>query len=362
MQTQSPESLGLDTVRLESAADLIRVEIEKGTIGAASLTVARNGAIAWAEGYGFRVPGSSETVTGDSVFLLASISKPLSICAVMQRVERGKIKLDDPVRAYLPEFSGSHKEDVLVRHLLTHTSGMPDMLPENVDLRKAHTPMSGFVEGALRTPLLFEPGTAFRYQSKGILLACEIVERLTDTPFRAYLDKELFEPLGMTATSLGLGGRAIEDTVWCGTEATGEEAGTEWGWNSPYWRDAGHPWGGVHSSGPDLVKILQACLNGGALDGRSLFDEDTVNDMIRDQNGHLSAPWGLGWGLRDSPVWTYFGDVCSPDSFGHVGATGTVAWADPKSGLSCVVLASNMVEDGRLLNEVSNKVAKSISD
>ena len=357
MNQKMHESLGLDPERLEIAANLIQAEIEKASISAASLTVARHGAVALARGFGYVKPGSSEEVTADSVFLLASISKPISICALMLLVERGEVGLNDPVQIHLPEFEGEHKQDVLVRHLLSHTSGMPDMLPENLELRKAHTPMSGFIEAALRTPLLFPPDTEFRYQSKGILLAGEIVERKTGCALREFLKSEIFDAMGMKDSSLGLGGRSIDDTVWCGADVDDARSGTDHGWNSQYWRDAGHPWGGVHSTGPDLVKLLQVFLDQGQCDGEPVLSPSTAREMTRDQNTQLPAPWGLGWGLRDSLVWTFFGDLCSANTFGHVGATGTVAWADPDTGLSCVVLANDMVEGGRLLNRVSSVVA-----
>ena len=360
MDTTPPQSVGLDPTRLERAADLLSGEIGKGSISAASITVARHGDLVLARGFGCVKPGSSEEVTADSVFLLASISKPISVCALMLLLERGKVSLNDPVDTHLPEFEGEHKRDVLVRHLLSHTSGMPDMLPENVELRKAHSPMSGFVEAALRTPLLFPPDTDFRYQSKGILLAGEIVERTTGRSLRDFLKSELFDAAGMTSTSLGLGGRAVDDTVWCGADADDTRSGTDWGWNSEYWRDAGHPWGGVHSTGPDLARLLQVFLDRGRGEDAVLFSPHTIREMTRDQNQHLRAPWGLGWGLRDSLVWNFFGDLCSRNTFGHTGSTGTVAWADPVTGLSCVILANDMVEEGRLLKRVSNVVVSAI--
>jgi CubicO group peptidase (beta-lactamase class C family) len=360
MDSNSPESLGLDEARLKQAAGFLEAEIEKQSISAASLTVARHGAIAFAQGFGTVRPDSSDNVTPDSVFLLASISKPISICGLMLLVERGEVCLNDPVQTHLPEFVGEDKQDVRVRHLLSHTSGMPDMLPGNVPLRQAHTPMSGFVAAALKTPLLFPPDTDFRYQSKGILLAGEIVERKTGSALRDFLKSEVYDVVGMAQTSLGLGGRLVEDTVWCGARIDDSRNDSDYGWNSNYWRDAGHPWGGVHSTGPDLARLLQVFLDEDRNTG--LLSPATIREMTRDQNRHLRKPWGLGWGLRDSVAWTFFGDICSPRTFGHTGATGTVAWADPETGLSCVILTNDMVESGRLLKRVSNVVASAIKD
>jgi beta-lactamase class C len=354
------ETQSVNAERLEMAADIIMEAMDLGEISAASLTVARNGADVFGRGFGTMIPGGSESVEPDSVFLLASISKPISVCALMILVERGMVGLNDPVQVHLPEFQGEHKENVLVRHLLSHTSGMPDMLPENIALREAHSPMTGFVEAALATPLLFPPDTAFRYQSKGILLATEIVTRKTNSAFREYMQSEVFEAYGMGDSSLGLGGREIDDTVWCGTATPDAESHSGWGPNSAYWRDAGQPWGGVHSTGPDLTRLFQGSLRERSGRDRILFGEPTVQAMTEDQNAHLGAPWGLGWGLRDSHVWTFFGDICSRNTFGHTGATGTVAWADPDTGLSCVILTNEMVENGRLLKRVSSVVASAV--
>jgi CubicO group peptidase (beta-lactamase class C family) len=159
-----------------------------------------------------------------------------------------------------------------------------------------------------------------------------------------------------------LGGRAIEETVWCGAASDDSRSETDYGWNSPYWRDAGHPWGGVHSTGPDLALLMQSFLDQGQCEGREVMSPATALAMVQDQNAGLKAPWGLGWGLRDSRVWAFFGDVCSPSTFGHCGATGTVAWADPSTGLSCVILANDMVEEGRMLRRVSNVVASAVVD
>ncbi|HAA74101.1 TPA: hypothetical protein DCE37_03145 [Candidatus Latescibacteria bacterium] len=348
----SPAEAGLNQDHLDRAGDLLKQAIDAGQISAASLTVSRHGSIGYARGFGKEHP-DRDAVHADSIFLLASISKPISVLALVQLIERGRVVLNDPVQTYLPGFVGEHKERVLVRHLLSHTSGMPDMLPENIELRQRHTPMSGFVDAALKTPLLFEPETDFRYQSKGILLASEIVDRAVGKPFRNILQEELFGPLEMNRTALGLGGRAIDETVWCGADAEAEQS--DYGPNSPYWRDAGHPWGGVHSTGPDLIRLLETMQQGG---GR-LFSASAVREMTRDQNGSLRAPWGLGWGFRDSRVWAYFGDLCSARTFGHTGATGTVAWADPETGVCCAVLTNEMVEE--VLRRVSNVVASAVS-
>ena len=351
LPTDSPASQGMCPQRLERASALLAAEVAERRVTAASILVARNGRVVQHVGHG---------AAPDAVYLLASITKPVNAVAVLLLVERGLVSLDDPVARYLPEFAGPDRAAVRVRDLLTHTSGLPDMLPENLALRRAHAPLSAFVQGVCTTPLLYPPGTGFDYQSMGTLLAGEIVQRVSGRPLRTFYQQEIFEVLGMHQSSLGLGGRPIANTVWCQYESSPDVA--LFGANTPYWRDMGHPWGGMHSTVSDLSLLLQAFLNGGALGGRTLLGRATAQCMVSDQNTAIGKPWGLGWGLATSPVWVYCGELVSPRTFGHSGATGTVAWADPDTQVQCVILTSRPTahDDGRLLRVVSNAVAASV--
>ncbi len=362
LQMGDPAAVGMSAPQLERAFGLLSAAVAAGQISAASLTVARHGKEVFARGVGDRKPGSGQAVNADSIFLLASITKPLTACALMILVDRGLISLEDPAIEYLPEFTGGDRPAIKVRHLLSHVSGMPDMLPENTSLRQAHEPVEVFVERSLKTPLLYKPATDFRYQSKGILLAAAIVERVSGQRLRDFEREEIFAPLGMERSALGMGDWAIEDTVWCGTDTKEDEALRSWGWNSPYWRDFGAPWGGMHSTGRELAILLQTMLNGGAYGDQRIFSRASVAAMTRDQNGALNAPWGLGWGVCGARVWAFWGDLVSPHTFGHTGATGTVAWADAEHQLSCVVLTNQMVANGSLLRRVSNAVSAAVEE
>jgi CubicO group peptidase (beta-lactamase class C family) len=335
-------------------------------VGAAQILVARNGQIVLHEAYGRLSPdASAPAVKTDSVFLLASITKPVTACALMLMVERGKVKLDDPVNRYLPEFTGGERGKILVRDLLRHTSGLPDMLPENIDLRRVNAPLSDFVQHTFKTPLLFSPNTECRYQSMGILLAAEIVERTAGMRLRDFEKREIFDPLGMKASSLGLGGRRIADLVRCGSSPNANPADeASFGPNSPYWRDFGCPWGGMHSNTRDVATLLQTFLDGGTFADRRIFSATTVQAMISDQNQAIGTPWGLGWALGRSKSWNAFGEGVSPTAFGHAGATGTVAWADPRTRVVCVILTNRpyALDDGKLLRAVSTAVAGAVGD
>jgi CubicO group peptidase (beta-lactamase class C family) len=363
LRTGDASSAGMSPERLSNAAALLERETSSGRVLAASLLVARDDRIVLHKGFGRLAPDpSSQRTAPGTIFLLASITKPVTACALMLLVERGLVSLDDPVRRYLPEFKGDDRRNTRVRDLLSHTSGMPDMLPENTELRRAHAPLAEFTRRAMTTPLLFAPRTDFRYQSMGVLLAAEIVERISGKRLRDFLKQEIFDPLGMNSSALGMGAYAIKDTAWCQTSGGNSADLERFGPNSQYWRDMGHPWGGMHSTTSDLAVLLQTFLNGGSYNGVRVFSRATVAAMIRDQNTAIGKPWGLGWGLSTSPVWCYFGDLASPRTFGHSGATGTVAWADPDSRLLCVILTTRPSgeDEGRLLRLVSNAVKAAI--
>jgi CubicO group peptidase (beta-lactamase class C family) len=332
--------------KLEEAFGLIEAACQTGDVTAAVLLVQRRD---FSLIKSFGKDGHRR-----AVFLLASVSKPLTATGVMLLVDRGEIRLDDPVRKFLPEFSGGERDRVTLRHLLTHTSGLPDMLPENIDLRKRHASQQEFVAAICHTPLLFTPGTEVRYQSTGSLIAARIAEAITGTPFRDFLLQEVFTPLGMVQTSLGLGGRELADVVRCQTSGNDEwnrSDGDDWSWNSAYWRSFGAPWGGVHSTVEDLGRILDEFIHP---TGRVLKPE-TAARMIVNQTG-LSEPWGLGWAVEPGT----FGLGCSGQTFGHYGVSGTIAWSDPKANLSCVLLTNKQIAHSRdgLPGQVSDLVAE----
>ncbi|HRH98962.1 MAG TPA: serine hydrolase domain-containing protein [Prosthecobacter sp.] len=318
------------TPAMQTTAQIIQAQIDNGTLHNAVLHVRRGDQVTQ------HVFGKA---TPDSMFLLGSITKPLAVALpVMILVDRGELKLSDHAVKYLPEFNEGARKDITIEQLLTHTSGLPDQLENNSELRAGHAPLSEFVKGAMRTPLLFAPGTKYHYQSMGILLAAEIVERVTKTPLPDFLQQHVFTPLGMTRTVLGLGRFKKSDMVPMQTEHAAPESGAgdpkarEWDWNSDYWRNLAAPWGGAHSSASDVSTFLRSFLHP---DGKVLREE-TAKLMIRDHTPTLEAHRGIGFML--GPVG--LGKGCSERAFGHSGSTGTLAWADPATDTSFVLLTA----------------------
>jgi CubicO group peptidase (beta-lactamase class C family) len=331
-------ALAVERQKLDQAAALVQSKTDSGEVRAASLDV-RSGKDVFSKDFG-------EAKSGRAVYLLASISKPMTATAVMLLADRGALSTTDPVRKHIPEFQGGDKDKITIRHLLTHTTGLPDMLPENDELRKRHAPLKDFVAGTCKTPLLFAPGTKVRYQSMGILLAAEIVERVAKKPLAEFLKAEVYGPLGMRDTSMGLGGRKIADTMQCQVDAP-----SDWDWNSAYWRNLGSPWGGAHATAADVAMFLDYFAHPTA----KVLKPETAASMIVDQTGGLTPSWGLGWTLARG-----FGKGSSPRVFGHGGSTGTLSWHDPAKDLTFVLLTTkpSVVSGKALLNPAADLVAE----
>lgn len=324
----------------DAAVRLVQETVDAGTVKAAVLHLQRGDD---------RHSHSFGTATPDSMFLLGSISKPITAVAVMVLVDQGELNLSDPVVKHLPEFTGGDRDRVTIAQLLTHTSGLPDQLPDNLAMRVRHAPLSEFVAATARTPLSFAPGTKYQYQSMGILLAAEILQRLTKQPLPDFLDEHVFHSLGMKHSAMGVGAFAKEDLVPMQTEHAAPEAGggdpsaRNWDWNSDYWRHLAAPWGGAHASAADLTTLLREFL---APSGKILHKE-TAREMVSNHTPGLDANRGLGFKLGAE-----LGKGCSPDAFGHSGSTGTLAWADPATNTSFVLLTSlPWNESGDLLIE-----------
>jgi CubicO group peptidase (beta-lactamase class C family) len=320
----------IEQQKLNEAAEILTRSVSSGQVEAAVLHVQQRDTI-FSKAFG-------KAQNTDAMFLLGSISKPINVTALMTLFDQGKFKLDEPLQKWLPQFKGDGREQVTMKHLLTHTSGLPDQLPENDELRRKHTPLTEFAEHAARAKLSFAPGTKYQYSSMGILLAARVAEVLSGTDISTLVDRTVLQPLGMRHSAQGLGRFKSTDFVSMQTDRAAPESGggdptaKEWDWNSNYWRSLGAPWGGVHSSGPDLARWLAEFL---AAKG-TVLKPQTERLMVTNQNPPGLTARGLGFVVGGG----LGGKGCSEKTFGHTGSTGTIAWADPATETICVVLTS----------------------
>lgn len=363
-----PSELALDEGALEAAFDLLEgwTTGPDAPIPGGAILVGRAGKVVQPRFFGKSGPEpEAKQLASNALFLLASITKPVVYMGALQLVERGLLNLSDPVVRYIPDFAAHHKEATLVQHLFTHTSGLPDMLENDKELRAAHAPLEKFIEHAIRdTVPLFRPGTNFSYQSMGTLVVAEIIQRITGQSVHDFLKRTIFDPLEMRFTRLGSKDLPQERLVRVTTPAWQK---ADFGWNSKYWRELGAPWGSMFSTIEDFAIICQMILNGGSYSGARILSPNTIGMMTANrlddfpdlpESIRRTQPWGLGWRLNDPGGPEPLCDLLGRQAFGHTGSTGNLLWIDPVTKGFCIIftLAERARAPWRLVS-LSNAVA-----
>jgi CubicO group peptidase (beta-lactamase class C family) len=364
--------MGLDARRVSRLQARMNSAVQEGEAPGISIAICREDQVTVLCA-GRTGPGSdAPPVTPETVFLVASVTKPVVATAAMLLVERGQLALDQPAAEVLTEFGENGKGGVAIRHLMTHTSGLPDMLPENQELRERHEPLSEFVRRVCRIGIDFQPGTRIRYQCTGSAVLGAIIERLDGRPLPRFLAEEVFQPLGMEGSCLGLEERLRERITVndLSVPGTGSDVGgrdTDWGWNSDYWRGFGAPWGGMFSTPLDMCRFLQMFAGGGRWGEEWILSPATVIAMTSCQTDDLPdlpevqrnrQAWGLGWRLKQASADFPFGDLLTYHAYGHAGATGTMVWRDPYADLTAAIFCNRPLAQSKgLLHQLSNLVA-----
>jgi len=322
--------------RLAILDPIINDAIAQRQIPGAVVLVGHDGQIVYRKAYGSRaIEPRREAMTIDTVFDCASLTKVLATTTgIMQLWEQGKIRMNDPVAKYLPEFARNGKQDITVRELLVHYSG----LPEDLDLvRKWEGKDTAFRMAWEVTPER-PPGSAFVYSDINFLVLGALVERLSGESLDDYSAKHVFEPLGMKET------RFLPPASWLPRVAPTEEDESHHLLRGVVHDPtaqrmggvAGHA--GVFSTADDLAIFAQAILDG----GRGVLTAPTVAKMTAPQqpvNG--TSLRGFGWDI-DSPFSTNRGELLPVGGFGHTGFTGTSLWIDPATK-TYIVLLTNAV-------------------
>jgi uncharacterized protein YbbC (DUF1343 family) len=294
--------------------------------------------------YGERaVEPEFEPMTRDTIFDAASLTKVVATApAAMILIERGQLKLDEPVSTYLPTFTGEGKDAITLRHLMTHTSGLRPGLPGRPE-------WSGYakaIELACAEKTTNGPGTSFRYSDINYLVLGEVIRRVSGTNLDAFATREIFRPLKMINTSFlppaakrariaptqKVNGEILRGVVH---DPTARRMGGV----------AGHA--GLFTTATDLARFARMMLNGGELDGVRLFKPETVRLMTHVQSPEgVPARRGLGWDI-DSSYSRPRGEVFPLGSYGHTGFTGTSIWIDPFSETFWIFLSNRVHPDGK---------------
>lgn len=284
--------------------------------------------VGYAKAFGNRaVEPALEAMTEDTIFDAASLTKVVATTpAIMLLLERGKLKLDQSVRTYLPEMSGAGAEAITVRHLLTHTSG----LRAGLSLKPAWSGYEAGIKLACSEAPQNKPGTYFRYSDINFILLGELARRGSGMSLDQFAAKEVFGPLGMTNTGY------LPPEEWRGRIAptTKSDDGFYRGVvHDPTARAmggvAGHA--GLFTTTADLARYARMLLQEGTLDGVRILKPETVRLMTSVQSPlSVDSRRGLGWDI-DSPYAGPRGDIFPIGSYGHTGWTGGSIWVDPFS-------------------------------
>ncbi|MGB7824192.1 MAG: exo-beta-N-acetylmuramidase NamZ domain-containing protein [Candidatus Sulfotelmatobacter sp.] len=342
--------------RLGAVDAIIQQAIHERQIPGAVLVVGHNGQVIYRRAYGDRaLEPRRETMTLDTIFDLASLTKVIATTtAVMQLVEQGKVRLNDPVAKYLPEFSQNGKEDITVRQLLTHYSGLdPDL-----DLRTAWEGKETAYRMAFAERPEDAPGSKFSYSDVDFIVLGALVERVSGEGLDEYAARHIFARLKMMHT------RFVPPVAW-----RAKIAPTQYDENEHMLRGVVHDptarrmggvagQAGLFSTGDDLAKFAQALLNGGG----GILSAQSVEKMTRPEQPP-SAPVlrGFGWDI-DSPFSSNRGDLLPVGGYGHTGFTGTSMWIDPTTE-TYIILLTNAVHPRGKGNAIAlrSKVATAVA-
>jgi uncharacterized protein YbbC (DUF1343 family) len=353
----------LDPAALHKLDAAINQAIDEKRLPGAVVWIEHGPNIYW-QAYGHRslVP-TVETMTRDTIFDAASVTKVLATTpAVMILWERGKIKLDAKVHDYIPEFTGGGKEEITIRQLLTHTSGLPEDVSNDPPFKGTEEAIRLAAALKLKSP----PGKVFRYSDVNFFLLGEIVSRVSGMPLNEFCAKEVYGPLKMIDT--GFLPPASKIPRIAPTEMT-DGVMLRGVVHDPTARNmggvAGHA--GVFTTAPDMARYARMLLNLGELDGVRILKPETVKMMTSVQTpvGMLDRR-GFGWDI-DTGYSRLRGDHFPLGGYGHTGFTGNAFWVDPFSKTFFVFLSNRVHPNGKgnvlkLYHTVGTLAAEAVTD
>src|SRR5262249_49800309 len=338
----APSAVGMSQTQLSQIDEVIAAEIMKKQLPGAVVLVGRQGKVVWRHAYGNRtLEPQTETMTLDTIFDLASLTKVVrTATCVMILVERGQVRLGDPVARYIPEFAEMGKRNITVEQLMTHRSGFP---PDN-DIKDYEQGPAKAFENIWHLPPISEAGSRFIYSDVNYIVLAELIRRVSGKPLDEFSAENIFRPLGMKDTVFKPAARLKpriaptekREEHWMRGEVHDPRAYLLGG-------VAGHA--GLFSTADDLAIYCQMILGDGEYRGARVLSPMGVTRMTEARasggNTNDGNTRGLGWDVMTGYS-SNRGDLFPLGSLGHTGFTGTSIWIDPASE-TFVVFLSNRV-------------------
>lgn len=349
-----PAESGMDAEALKQIDEKMKEFAAAKQISGAVTLVVRRGRVVSLSATGQANVAEKKDMAKDTIFRIASMTKPITAAAVVICQDDGKLKLDDPVSKYIPAFKetkvkGGAKpaREITIRDCLRHTNGLVS------DQRTTGT-LEKTVDDLAKSEMAFDPGTKWQY-GPGLSVAGRVVEIVSGKSFDQFLAERIFQPLEMKeSTFLPTTDQAARIAVVYQPTADKKdiEPGESWIGNE----QTPNPSGGLLSTASDLVRFYQMVLNGGELNGKRVMSAAGVKEMTSLQTGEMSTgfvpgtSWGLGFALVSKPEGATA--MLSPGTYGHGGAFGTQAWIDPKQDMIYVLLIARQGFTGGDANDV----------
>lgn len=284
----------------------------------------------------------------DDLFWIASMSKPITAVCIGILKDEGKLSFDDEVSKFIPEFKLSTpatqpSRPMTLRTLLTHTSGLGEL-----NAREPHLTLQETATLIAKTPRKFAPGDAWSYSTAGIDTLGRIVEIVSGMPFDQFLQKRVFDPIGMKNTTFWIGPddqqRFVVPYRWNAQTSHLEPTTIVYMYGTAITDRQRPPLGGagLFSTAEDICRFYQMMLRKGEFDGKRILSPETVKEMTSKQTGNLTArpgmPWGLGFCIVEDPKAMEGNNTLIPGTFGHGGAFSTQSWADPTTQRIYVIM------------------------
>lgn len=379
LEKASPESQGLSSKKLNELNSIMHSYVDNNDFSAIQTAIVKNGKIVHFDSYGYSDISENDKLERNDIFRIASMTKPIVSIGLMMLYEEGKFQLDDPVYKYIPEFKNLTvkkrkktkpiKNDVKIIDLLRHSAGFNFKGPE--DYRKViDMDLEQYTQDAIKTPLLYEPGSQWRYSSS-IDICGYLIEILSGMKLDTFLKTRLFDPIGMNDTFFELPKDKIQRlTTLYIKENDGELLSFDNKSNSPFAKKVIllNSSGGLLSTTDDYLKFCQMLLNNGAFNGQKLITQKTLKLMKEDHALGLKYKklifgkkkgFGLGFEvIKESN--TKFG---SKGTFGWGGMFGTYFRIDPVENMIFIYMTQSFeTYKLKLSNTYRELVYKSLSN
>jgi CubicO group peptidase (beta-lactamase class C family) len=369
MKLTKPEKVGFSSERLERITPHMQTYVDSGELSGTLTVVARRGKVVYAKANGYMDIASKKPTQMDTIYRIYSMSKPITSVALMMLFEEGRVRLQDPVSKYIPEFADLKvyvdgltrvpcDQPMTIQHLLLHTSGLSygfhgqspvDFLYQEAKIDERALSFDEWIKKLATLPLAHQPGTAWRYSVSTDVLGY-VVQVIAGMPLEDYLEEKIFQPLGMV------------DTAFHTPAEKHDRLATLYGWGlwvekmrderfkkPPEMPSGG---GGLVSTAADYLRFCQMMLNGGKLDRVRLLGRKTVEYMTRNHIAPEIFPiafpgnimWGTGFGLGFAVTMdaAQTQQIATDGEYNWGGAASTIFWIDPTEELIVIMMTQLM--------------------